>query len=369
VYAVVANALAAPVVAPLLGLALAAAALQPVLPDAAAALVWVDAWLAGYLAFCARLVGGLPYAEAGSVTALALLVAGAAGIALFVRMRGSVRRRAVALASLAAALAFAWWIAPGERPPEPPYGLRITVLDVGQGDAILLEVPEGALLVDQGPPEADVAGQLDDLGVDRLAVLVLTHPQRDHVGGAADVLRRLEVDAVLDPRIPAPSEEQAAALAAARERGVPVVAARAGRTFGIGRLRLRILWPDGRPIRPGEDPNAHAVVLLASFGGVDALLTADAEGDVTVPIRPPPVEILKVAHHGSADPGLPALLELVQPRVAVVSVGARNDYGHPTPSTLAALQGVPGLAVYRTDRSGRVTIETDGRRISIREEG
>jgi len=130
---------------------------------------------------------------------------------------------------------------------------------------------------------------------------------------------------------------------------------------------VSILWPEGEAA-PGDDPNNHAIVLLASYGEVDALLTADAEAAVTVPIRPPPVEILKVAHHGSADPLLPSLLEQVRPSIAVVSVGAGNDYGHPAPSTMAALEGSPGLAVYRTDRDGAVTIETDGERISVLEE-
>ena len=108
-------------------------------------------------------------------------------------------------------------------------------------------------------------------------------------------------------------------------------------------------------------------MLVASYGRIDTLLTADAEGDVTVPIRPPPVEILKVAHHGSSDTFLPELLELVRPQIAVVSVGRDNEYGHPTASTLAALKGFEGLAVYRTDRDGRVAIDTDGERISISE--
>ncbi len=367
VYAVVANALAAPVVAPLLGFALAAAALHPVLPEAAAALVWLDSWLAAYLALCARLVGGLPYAQAGSPQALALLAALAALAFVFVRMRGPSPRKAVAVASLALALAVAWRAAPDER-ADPPKGLRITVLDVGQGDAILLEVAEGAVLVDQGPPEANVAKQLDALGVDELAALVLTHPQRDHIGGAADVLDRVDVHSVLDPPIPAQSADHEAALAAASERRVPVVQARAGRSIRIGALRLRILWPDG-PALPDADPNLSAVVIVASYGTVDALLTADAEGAVTVPLSPPPVEILKVAHHGSADPHLTQLLDLVRPRVAVVSVGSRNDYGHPTPETMAALAGFPGLAVYRTDRDGRITLESDGEQISITRAG
>jgi competence protein ComEC len=369
IYSVLANALAAPVVAPLLGLALAAAALHPVLPEPSAALVWLDAWLAGYLAFCARLVGGLPYAQVSSLAALGLVAGLGLCAVLFAHMRGPVLRRAVALGSLVAALVVAWQLASGDDGPlPPPEGLRITVLDVGQGDAILLQVAEGAVLVDQGPPEADVAGQLDSLGVDELAALVLTHPQRDHVGGAAEVLERVDVAAVVDPLLPAVSEDEEAALAVAREREVPVVTARAGRSFGLGALRVRILWPKG-DASPSDDPNNHATVLVASYGEIDALLTADAEGNVTVPIRPPAVEILKVAHHGSTDPFLPQLLALVRPRVAVISVGDGNDYGHPTPPTLTALENVPGLEVYRTDRDGRVTIETDGEQISVVADG
>jgi competence protein ComEC len=99
------------------------------------------------------------------------------------------------------------------------------------------------------------------------------------------------------------------------------------------------------------------------------LLTADAESPVTLPLDPPPVEILKVAHHGSADHGLPELLERLHPRIAVISVGLGNDYGHPTPSTLAALRESPGLRLYRTDEDGRVVLDTDGRRISVRTGG
>jgi competence protein ComEC len=290
------------------------------------------------------------------------LVLGALGL----RAPSPAVRRAAVLAGVALALVVAWRGLPS-RPAPPPEGLRLTVLDVGQGDAILLQVPEGAVLVDEGPPEADVADRLDGLGVDRLTALVLTHPERDHVGGAADVLERVPVEAILDPRIPAEGEDETRALAAARERGVPVLAARAGEEFRIGALRLRVLWPDRDPLA-GGNANDSAIVLLASYGTVDVLLTADAEGAVTVPIRPPPAEILKVAHHGSDDPRLPELLELVRPRIAVVSVGSDNDYGHPTPATMAALAGAPGLAVYRTDEDGSVTIETDGARISVRED-
>jgi competence protein ComEC len=364
-YSVPANALAAPVVAPLLGLALAATALAPVLPGAAAALAWANGWLAAYLAACARFVGGLPYAEATSERAL-LAVAGAVlFVAFLVFVRPPKGRRAAAALALALALLVAWRSAPDDRPP-PPRGFRITVLDVGQGDSTLLQVPGGAVLVDQGPPEAEVARQLEGLGVSRLDLLVLTHPSRDNVGGAEEVVRRLDVGLVLEPALPFDNPYGEPALEEARRRGVRVLVTRAGQEYRLGPLRLRVLWPDGSA-SPAADPNDHATVLLASYGSTDVLLPADAESNVTLPLPPPPVEILKVAHHGSADERLSELLTLTRPQIAVVSAGAGNEYGHPAPSTVAALQAVPGLAVYRTDEDGRVTIESDGERLSVPE--
>jgi competence protein ComEC len=123
------------------------------------------------------------------------------------------------------------------------------------------------------------------------------------------------------------------------------------------------LWPDGAAT--GDvDPNLRATVILASYGKVDALLTADAESPVTLPLNPPPLEILKVAHHGSADDGLQRLLALTQPSVAIISCGLDNDYGHPAPSTIATLDAAPHLELFRTDADGRVVVETDGERIS-----
>jgi competence protein ComEC len=146
---------------------------------------------------------------------------------------------------------------------------------------------------------------------------------------------------------------------------VPVEILHEGDAFRIGRLRIRILWPD-EPGLPSEDPNQHAVVALASYGTTDVLFTADAESDVTGRLRIPPVEVLKVAHHGSEDPGLPELLHTLRPRLAVISVGDGNDYGHPRPETLAALAAAPGLETLRTDVNGRVVVESDGRTITVR---
>jgi competence protein ComEC len=125
-----------------------------------------------------------------------------------------------------------------------------------------------------------------------------------------------------------------------------------------------VLWPDG-PGTPGADPNDFAVVLLASYGATDVLLPADAESNVTARLRLPPVEVLKVAHHGSEDGGLSDQLRALRPRVAVISVGRGNDYGHPRAGTLAALRAVGGLRLFRTDEDGRVTLESDGRTLAV----
>jgi competence protein ComEC len=259
-----------------------------------------------------------------------------------------------------------WRLRP-DHPSPPPQGLRIVMLDVGQGDGILLQTRAGAVLVDEGPPEAGVATQLRALGVRRLAALVVTHPHRDHVGGAADVVDSLPVGFVLDPLEPTDSPDEAALEREARSRGVRIVAARVGELFQLGQLSIRVLWPDG-PGQPGEDPHEHGVVLLASYGQFDALLTGDSESPVTLPLRPPEVELLKVAHHGSSDEGLGQLLRFVRPKIALISVGEGNDYGHPAPSTLSALTSFPGLALYRTDEDGRITVESDGVSFSVRTE-
>ncbi len=373
VYTVLANVVAF-VAAPLvLGLGLAAAVVDPASPSAASGLAGLAGWAAAWLELVARVVADLPSAQIGAQAALAV-AAGALVAWLLVRAASrsprvrAHRRSAVALVTgLALVVATAWVSARPAPAWNQPAGLRVTFLDVGQGDAVLLETPRARVLVDQGPPEADVAGQLAAMGIRSLSALVLTHPQRDHVGGAADVLRRIDVAQVLDPGLAATGPENDEALRAARAHDVPIRVARAGVSFRAGGLLLRALWPTDAGA-PSQDPNLNAVVLLASYGDTDVLLPADAESEVTARLRLPEVEILKVAHHGSEDPGLARELRELRPRVAVISCGRNNDYGHPRPETVAALEGSPGLAVYRTDEDGRVVVESDGRQLTVRTE-
>ncbi len=367
-YTVPAN-VAAFVAAPLvLAFGLLAAVADPISPGAAAGLSAIAGWCGAWLELVARVVADLPRARLGARSTVVIAV-GIAACWLAVRRVGRVQRHRLGELALGAGTLAAIavvWVATRPAPAWiRPAGLRVTFLDVGQGDSVLLETPKARILVDEGPPEANVAGQLRAMGVSWLSAIVLTHPQRDHVGGAADVIRTLDVVHVLEPALAATGPESEEALAAARVREVPVRVVRAGTSFRAGRLRVRVLWPDDEGTA-SEDPNRNAVVLLASYGETDVFLSADAESDVTsrLPLRP--VEIMKIAHHGSEDAGLSAELEVLRPRIAVISCGRNNDYGHPRPETLAALEAAPGLAVYRTDEDGRVVVESDGHRLTVR---
>ena len=372
-YTVPANVLAEPAVPLVLGLGLLAGVADPLAPGVAAALAWLAGWAAAWLELVARLVASLPAAQVGAETTVIVALCFAAVWVASKRVPRASRTSRPALALvLGGAVVFVgisgWWAVRPAPAWQHPAGLRVTFLDVGQGDSVLLETPSARVLVDQGPPEADVAGQLADMGIRGLSAVVLTHPQRDHVGGAPDVIRRLGVGAVLDPALAATGPERDEAVAAARERRVPVHVVRAGSEFKAGGLVLRVLWPPD-PGAPSEDPNLNALVLVATYGEMDVLLPADAESDVTSRLPLGEIEVLKVAHHGSADPGLGDELRALRPRIAVISCGRNNDYGHPRAETLAALAGSPGLAVYRTDVDGRVVVESDGRNLRVRTHG
>ncbi len=361
-YTVVANLLAFAAAPLVLGLGLLAAVVDPVSPSTAAGLAALAGWAAAWLELVAHVTAGLPASRIGArTTGLGLACMAAAWLAIRANRRRSSGLRprvALALAGIALATAVAWVSARPAPAWNRPAGLRVTFLDVGQGDSTLLETPSARVLVDEGPPEADVAGQLARMGIHSLSAIVLTHPQRDHVGGAAEVIEHVSVAEVLDPELAATGPDSRAAHAAARERHVPVHVVRSGMTFRSGGLVLDVLWPEDAGAA-SEDPNQNAVVLIASYGETDVYLSADAESDVTARLPLRPVEIMKVAHHGSEDAGLPDELRTLRPRVAVISCGLHNDYGHPRPDTLAALAASPGLAVYRTDLDGRVVIDAD----------
>jgi competence protein ComEC len=282
------------------------------------------------------------------------------------RFRPRGRARAAAGLVLAAAVLLASWLHAHRMPAPPdPRDVVVSFLDVGQGDATLVQHGGATVLVDTGPPGSKLLDRLREAGVRRIDLLVLTHAQADHDGGAADVLSRLAVGRILDG-----GEQRtglhARALGVAAARHVPRSAPDAGQSVRAGPLVLRVLWPRREPPsdHPGVDPNDRAIVAHLRAGAFDLLLPADAESNVTGLLDLPPVEALKVAHHGSEDPGTADLLARLRPRIAVIEVGRGNTYGHPRPSLLAALHTVP--AVYRTDRDGTVRLTVHAGRMTVR---
>jgi competence protein ComEC len=378
-----ANVLALPAVAPAMWLGMVKIGLGQgggLGQSVAEALGGVSALPVAYIAWlaerCADMPGGRlslplrsPLALLGAYAALVAGVTTAARLARpltgriperAARWRRLSRARRLALAT-AAALALAATAAPALDGPDSPGRLTVRFLDVGQGDSTLIQHPDGtAVLFDGGPPEAGVARLLRKAGVDRLAVLVATHASRDHHGGLADVVRRFPVDTLLDGGDGTTDPSFRALLRDASSRGARPIAATAPLTLTLARgdLRIRLLSPPARPPGPPpEDPNPRAVVALVSVGAFDLLLSADAESETLLPLDLPDVDAMKVPHHGSSDPGLPEVLDVLDPELAAIEVGP-NTYGHPATSTLKALEKA-GVETYRTDRHGTVSLTID----------
>ena len=258
---------------------------------------------------------------------------------------------------------------------------RITVLDVGQGDAILVEGSRGGrMLIDGGPDPDRLLIALDGRLAPwdrRIDVLVLTHPHEDHVAGLALLLARYRVGRVFEPGMHGPGPGYAAWEAALEAVGAPPRGRLStGDHLAVDDLRFDVLWPDsGRvPVQPpdgGRGINDVSIVLLGQVGGRRILLTGDVEDDVDPILAArglPRIDFLKVAHHGSGTASTVAFLGVVHPSVAVVSAGAGNPYGHPAKTTLEHLAAT-GARVFRTDTDGSVEVAFGGGRMTFRASG
>jgi competence protein ComEC len=257
----------------------------------------------------------------------------------------------------------------------PDGRLHLTVLDIGQGDAILIEAPSGATALIDGGPDPELT--LRRIGANlpfhlrRIDLLVLSHPHQDHVAGLVEVIARHRVGAVLEAGIGFDNPSYARLLADASAADIPVVAARAGHEIALdASTTLAILYPgdeDAEAPLPDGDINNASVVVEIRHGGFRALLTGDAEAPVEAALVSRgalrPVDVLKVGHHGSHSSSTPEFLAAVDPTVAIISAGVDNEYGHPAAETLAALAG---HTILRTDLDGDVEVATDGRTYAVR---
>jgi competence protein ComEC len=368
--------------------------LEILMPSALAALIVGYVWLAPakMLAFVAGLalngvagtvqhLGGLRIADTRVPTPqLTVMITSAVAIALAMIL---IRRRwLLAWVGLAAMFATAVWVCLIPSSPRiRKNALEITAIDVGQGDSILAVLPDGkTILIDAGGLPGWVHSELDmgeDVvspylwwrGFSHLDVVALTHAHADHMGGIPAILDNFHPKELWFGGDVAQSPELRGIVDAAQKMNVAVVQHAEGDNVQIGGARIRVLAPpfemhnDPLGKRPGR--NDQSLVMKISYGKTSALLEGDAERATEEKLthEHPEADLLKVAHHGSATSTLPELLHAVRPQFAVISVGARNVYGHPRYEVLERLQSAK-VSTYRTDLDGATSFYLDGSTVS-----
>ncbi|MEW2116070.1 ComEC/Rec2 family competence protein [Streptomyces sp. NPDC005474] len=372
--AVPCNLLAEFAVAPATVLGFAALATAPVAMPVAGALAWGASWPAGWIVDIARTGAALPGGGIdwpGSWTG-ALLLGLCMVLVVFVGAR---------------LLKHPWWCAACGvllllvvvRPAPltrvitgwPPPGWRYAMCDVGQGDATVLAAGEGTgVVVDAGPDPVLVDHCLRDLGITKVPLVILTHFHADHVAGLPGVLRGRSVGAIETTGFEEPEDQAEFVLREAAARRIPVTRAVAGERRRTGDLDWEVLWPQPAPAPEPEGANDASVTLLVRSAGLRLLLLGDLEPPAQRALLSSPaaesvraVDVLKVAHHGSAYQD-PDLIRAAAPRLALISCGADNTYGHPAPSTVAALRD-GGAVVLRTDEDGALAVVGAGRELRV----
>ncbi len=356
-----ANVLAEPAVAVATVLGALVAVVGPAFPSLAHVLAHLAAVPAWWLVTVAHVAAGAPLASVawptGAVGVVLMLVALLVGrVALPVAMRHRGLSVAVAVVVVGAssvavpAIVDRGW---------PPPGWLLVACDVGQGDGLVVADGVGsAVVVDTGPDPAPMDRCLHDLGVRRIPLVLLTHFHADHVEGLPGVLRGRAVAQIEVSPLADPPDEVRRVRGWASDAGVPVVVAGVGEERSVGDVSWKVLWPQ-RIIHAGSLPNNASVVLRLQCRGVVVLLTGDVEPEAQAAILEADpgdlrADVLKVPHHGSANQD-PRFLQATGARLAVISVGVGNPYGHPAPSTLQMLQS-DGMQVERTDRDGDVAV-------------
>jgi len=257
---------------------------------------------------------------------------------------------------------------PTVQPTAATVNLQVHFIDVGQGDAILIDLGSTEVLIDAGDRSPGVSDYIDDYVDGHIEAVVATHPHADHIGGLIEVLDEFDVDSVWFNGDEATSKTYNDFIAEAYDEGTPVHEARRGDILVAGTLTFHVL----NPIDPlFSNTNDNSIVLLLHYGNIDFLFTGDAEVDAEAGMISAGVlsdiDILKVGHHCSRTASSPAFLNIIRPEIAIYMAKLGNTYGHPHAESLAALQSI-GAAIYGTDTRGTIIISTDGTGYNIQTE-
>ena len=373
--AVVANLAVAAVVGPATVLGLLGGVLAVVAPTAGQVVGWLAGAFAGWIITVATHLARLPSAAVDwSTGPLAVLVLGTVCAVVGLAAPQVMRRRAWSL--VISVLLVVVVLRPLPTPGWPPKGWVLVACDVGQGDGLVLNAGDhAAVAVDAGPDPVAFDRCLGRLEVRTLPVVVLTHFHADHIDGLPAVLAdhpagEVDVTATEDPASGAAQVHRWTAAA-----HVPVRVPPYGEVRRVGRLRWQVIGPlhptSGSGVEEGSVANNASLVLVVQTRGLRILMAGDmepaAQQAVAAALPQLRVDVLKVPHHGSRYQD-PALLSRLGARLALVSVGAHNDYGHPALSTMQLLHRA-GMRVERTDRDGDVAVTVRGGRVEVRTRG
>ncbi len=256
------------------------------------------------------------------------------------------------------------WAAIAKAPSDK--NLHLSVLNVGQGDSILIQTPEHQnILIDGGPDNSvlDGLGQKIPFYSRTVDAVVLTHPHADHLFGLIEVLKRYQIKHIYLTGVVQTTNEYLEFLQTVKDKNIPTSRVKLGDEMSFGETSFKVLWPaDNLQAKTVENLNNSSIVLSVSYHAFSALLMGDLESDSQDLMMNKNslghYNLIKIAHHGSSNGFNAALLNQIKPEAAAVSVGADNKYGHPAASTISGLDKL-GIKIYRTDRDGTLEFLSD----------
>ncbi len=246
---------------------------------------------------------------------------------------------------------------------------EIHIIDVGQGDSALIRTDDFNLLIDAGTGkyEEKLVAYLNDVGVEKIDIMLLTHPHEDHIGGADVVIDEFEIGEIIMPDATASTAAFERVLDGAEKKSIPISTVYRGDSFTEGGMKFDILSPDDKKYK---DLNNTSIVLKLTYGEVSMMFTGDAEDMVENEILDAYTDLgcvfLKAGHHGSSSSSTPAFVDAISPEYVSISCGVDNDYGHPHTETVELFKKLK-LNVKRTDLEGSFVYITDGKTFEPKE--